>query len=650
MAISQKDNEFMQEVTEYFKSTITESNPNGSIRETALKFKITRTKARKILVTKGLLDTPLVQRISELRKLDMSINEIASELGIAASSVSTYLPYEVKVDHSLDPSHHASKVREYRSYEKQQLQRQEKYKKQQSQERNLIKAEWENDVKMSFNETFHRPHRETWMDAEELRKRLEAQASDEERELYRQLAVDLVEIRKQEAEEFVPLQSLPPDTSGIEERKKEHGLYPGALCDRNRVELEQLYGGQLPFEPMDILRLHIELCNPYRVYSVVPVNQSTSDILHRYGGVSHGRTVSCDIVIPSDLPLYALHYVLQKTFGWHNEKRHHFFIPWERIKLLCHDNLSMWSCLVGILFRSPMMSYKNELWLDDYTGGSIKNWLRKKYTGPYLSLNGSENLIPCQEQMMQLDMNKEFLVCYEKDEAGKEHPVAIYYKESNQIPNMPDGTPYCQVKSAKLEQLNVEEMTQFFKHDPFALVERLPLDSVIVSGKDKLSDCLSPEEKEKTGICETGQEMYNAIGEYVWDIVRANEDLPEKQVYTMPFTDMLYYVYGKWAVKITASNNCPDLMNLISQNDLDQANLKCRDTYRPVLISRDGMPPLDQPEGLKGYCQFLNEINPDLKSLPKNQQNKAKRLRREKLEWAKSQGWQRDKSSNINFL
>ena len=201
MAISQKDNEFMQEVAEYFKSTITESNPNGSIRETAQKFKITRTKARKILVTKGLLDTPLVQRISELRKLDMSINEIASELGIAASSVSTYLPYEVKVDHSLDPSHHASKVREYRSYEKQQLQRQEKYKKQQSQERNLIKAEWENDVKMSFNETFHRPHRGTWMDAEELRKRLEAQASDEERELYRQLAVDLVEIRKQEAED-----------------------------------------------------------------------------------------------------------------------------------------------------------------------------------------------------------------------------------------------------------------------------------------------------------------------------------------------------------------------------------------------------------------------------------------------------------------
>ena len=50
MAISQKDNEFMQEVTEYFKSTITESNPNGSIRETALKFKITRTKGYKICV------------------------------------------------------------------------------------------------------------------------------------------------------------------------------------------------------------------------------------------------------------------------------------------------------------------------------------------------------------------------------------------------------------------------------------------------------------------------------------------------------------------------------------------------------------------------------------------------------------------------
>lgn len=118
----------------------------------------------------------------------------------------------------------------------------------------------------------------------------------------------------------------------------------------------------------------------------------------------------------------------------------------------------------------------------------------------------------------------------------------------------------------------------------------------------------------------------------------------------MPFTDALYYVYGDWAVKITASENCPDLMDRLSQTDLDRANLKCRDTYRPVLIARDGLPVLDQVENLEGFCRFLKEINPDLESLPREKLSAAKRRRREKLEGAKRQGWQRDESSDINFL
>ena len=84
----------------------------------------------------------------------------------------------------------------------------------------------------------------------------------------------------------------------------------------------------------------------------------------------------------------------------------------------------------------------------------------------------------------------------------------------------------------------------------------------------------------------------------------------------MAFTDVLYYVYGEWTVKITASNNCPDLKERISQNSLDRSNLKCRDTYRPVLIARDGLPVFDQAESLEGYCRFLKDINPDLDAMP----------------------------------
>lgn len=654
MAISPEDWKYMRTVADYYQGTISDTQPEGSIRETAHKFAITRTKTRKILVTCGVYNTPLARRIAALRKQGMSIEEIAAEVSMSPSTVSTYLPYENKIDGSLAPSTHAARVRQYRSYEKQQKQRFRNLKESSKQEGedNPFQFEWASEAKMSSQVTFHRPYRETWEDAEEIRKRMEAQYTSEERGLIHEFISDLEENRKQAAEEIASLDTLPADGQDVEALRKKHGLYPGALSSRNKDELEKLHGGRLPFEPMSVLRLHLELCLPSGPYSVLPPTEAMTDVLCKYGNVEHGQSVSREIVIPSDLPLYALHYVLQKAFGWKNENRHHFFLPLERARLLCHDNASMWSCMVGLLFRSPMMAAENEFWLDDYNGGSFKNWLRKKYTGPYLSQNHSEALIPCQEQMMQLDMNEEFYVCYDKAPDGIEQPAVIYYKEEDEslFPAKPNGKPYDHVKTSKLEVLSPVELTRFFKADPLTLIERLPLDSVIAAGNDHLSDSLTPEEMERVGMCVTGEEMYAAVGRYIHNVIGAGEDTPERQVCPIAFTDVLFYSYGNWRVKITASENCPDLMDRLTQSELDRANLKCRDTYRPVLIARDGLPVLDQVDSLDGYCEFLKAIHPNLETMQPAEQKKAKQLQREKLAWAKSQGWQRDDSTDINFL
>lgn len=281
---------------------------------------------------------------------------------MSPSTVSTYLPYENKIDGSLAPSAHAARVRQYRSYERQQKQRFSNLKESCKQEdvESPFQFDWASDAKMSLQETFHRPYRETWEDAEKIRKWMEAQYTSEERELVNEFINDLEVDRKQASEEIALLDTLPADGLDAEVLRKKHGLYPGALCSRNKGELEKLHGGRIPFEAMSVLRLHLELCLPSASYSVLPPTNELTDILRQYGNVEHGQSVSRDIVIPSDLPLYALHYVLQKAFGWKTEKRHHFFIPLERARLLCHDNASMWSCMVGLLFRSPMMAAENE--------------------------------------------------------------------------------------------------------------------------------------------------------------------------------------------------------------------------------------------------------------------------------------------------
>ena len=174
MAFSQKDVAFFREVVKYYQGTISENQPKGSIRETARHFKIDRTKVKKILITKGVYHNPLAQRIAMLRYWGLSIEEIASETGMAASTVSTYLPYEDKIDHSLDPSPHAKAVREYRAYEKQQAERKNLHIESLADDTDVcFSKKMENEAKMSQCENFHRPHRETWADAEEERKQLE---------------------------------------------------------------------------------------------------------------------------------------------------------------------------------------------------------------------------------------------------------------------------------------------------------------------------------------------------------------------------------------------------------------------------------------------------------------------------------------------
>lgn len=88
----------------------------------------------------------------------------------------------------------------------------------------------------------------------------------------------------------------------------------------------------------------------------------------------------------------------------------------------------------------------------------------------------------------------------------------------------------------------------------------------------------------------------------------------------------------------------------ISQEELDKAQIKCRELYRPVLISRDGTFLMDDVGGIHGFVEFLQKIHPDLNSMSKEEKARAKQEKKEYLEWAKGQGWKKDNATNRNFL
>ena len=660
MPISPKDKEYMKRVAEYYRSTKSELEPNGSIRDTAIKFDINRNKVRKILITMGELESPITEQALSMRQRGMSIKEIAHDLGVSVATVSTALPYEDKVNNSLDPTQHASDVRGYRAYERERLKRQagRSSKKQavsaprtgeNMSESTVSVKEWQKDIRMSYTEAYHRPHRSTWEDVDEMREALATELSEDVPDELRELVAYL---------------------SSMKERKisDKKGQFPGALNDRDIDALEKIAGDRLPPDPMRVIRLHLEL---YDEYADEKIDDEDVQVLKKYGKLEYGDTISRDIIVPDDIPLYALHYVIQRAFGWQNSHLRNFELPDDRFQAMTDGNVAMWSRMVGVLFRSPLMDEEDEFWADDYNGGSFKNWLRKKYTGPYLSQCHGEGIISCLEDIKELDMDAEYYVMYStaynretRKYDGEEYisevtPVYDYggKKQPEPKPWHRDEVPY-RVEVVNFGQVPSEGMKYVFERNPMALLERLPVGAVLAAGRFHLPDDCPEDERKYVDeqIIGSGDELYRLSEKKIEYIKDMDIDSPYMQVLPMPVTDALLYNYDfgdNWRIRITASENCADLVESgrITQAELDRAHVKCREVYRPVLVARDGEMLVDDVGGIHGFTEFLKTINTELKGMEPEEKEEAKREKRESLEWARYLGWRNNKGSGtIKFL
>lgn len=673
MPISKEDWDFMEEVAAYYRSTKEENYSEGSIRDTSIKFGINRNKVRKILITTGDIESPITKEALSLKEKGMSIKEIAKALGVSSATVSTALPYRDKIDNSLQPSQHAMDVREYRAYEREQMKRQAghavtKENLPEMWKGEVMEKEWQKDIKMSYTEDYHRPRRYTWEDYDRIRNAI---ASNEFADVPEEW-IDSIESRygnpvnKEDEEEFKTLQEKKELTE--KEAQRYHqlsyklGYYPGALNDRNRKELEKIAGNKLPPDPIYVIRLHLELYNEYP-------SDKDYEILKKYGRVEYGESISRDIIVPDDMPLYAIHYMIQRAFGWQNSHLHRFYLPEERFNDFA-NNPSLWKQLVGVVFRSPFMNEDDEFWADDYKRGSFKNWLRKKYTGPYLSRCYGEGLQSCIKDMHQIDDDEKYYVLYctaynreTKKYDGEEFvydvvPVLDYDGHRNPEPKpwSGDETPY-RVEIMKYKDVPIQGLKWIMQNRADDLLERLPIGSVLAAGRYQLAGKDNEWDRLYIGwqMVQSGMDLYNDVESEIDYILDNDLDSPMFQIDLQPITDVLLYNYDfgdNWKIRITASENCEDLVvsGRITQAELDRANVKCREVYRPVLIARDGDMVMDDVGGISGFVDFLQEIHPDYSGMDEEEKEDAKRERENNLYWAKSMGWHKDRSKNINLL
>ncbi len=438
--------------------------------------------------------------------------------------------------------------------------------------------------------------------------------------------------------------------------------YPGIITGRELPpEKEQEIMKRLKMQGEDIYRLHLELIPeqyPEETWGHCEGSRSEyTDILKKYGGVKYGDTISRDIIIPGGTRLFSLNYIIQRLFGWQNSHLHRFYLPDERMRALCDDKLVRFADLIGIIFRSPWMDEDDEFWTDDYEGGSLKNWFRKKYTGSPISLCYGEGFYECRKDVFRFfDRSVDFIIdryCAEakiKDRHIREE-ILEHYRKIAKIAEKKG-------RSAAIEALNVDDIRYMGDGHSGNILERLSIDDVLCFGDRRLlGDRIGNEGKiydkvdfnEKIPAC-FDEFMDKEMREDI-ESVKMGEDSPYNQPIPAPFTDEIYYNYDfgdDWNVSIKGSCGCEDLIEAgrITQEGLDDAMVQAYTTYRPVVIAQDGLSVLDDVGGITGYCEFLKgTYGKEEYDGPYEYGNK-----KESLEWAKSLGWTGRMCNNRTML
>ena len=225
-------------------------------------------------------------------------------------------------------------------------------------------------------------------------------------------------------------------------------------------------------EPKEItaVHLHFELKDEY-------LNDAQKRMLKRYGESITGESITRDILIPSDMPIHNLHYVIQRLFGWQNSHLRRFHLSEDIYQKVTGGTVKGWSDLVGILFQSPSESQEDIFWDDDYKSGSIKVWLKKKYTGPYVYKGCMEEPDEARKDIQELLNHHSMVEVRESFQS--------YYERTTEI----SKGGYKVLRKAPLIELTLEEMNSsiFVEGGTDHLLERLEIATVLAAKDEDLN-------------------------------------------------------------------------------------------------------------------------------------------------------------------
>lgn len=295
----------------------------GSVKKAADYCHISEVKCRRILITLGMWSSPASRQVAALKNAGLSTVQIADHLHLTAKAVEAYLPYQYGAYGVDVQSVRAACGESYRQRQKNAAANMQ-----------VLRRKGEDDMgKIIDFDSIAQPDCET-----RRRKWRESQKAKFSVEDYKKLRIN--------ADEKV-----------------------SAISDESSFS----------FDKGIVYRLHLELDDT--TSSDFNDSKDRKDFC-RFAKAEN--SISRDILVPGNMNLHALHYVIQRAFGWQNSHLHDFSLTQEDFDRVTAGRLSTYLDLCGVVFAFPNDDNSDRCWDDDYKEGvSIKTWLKHKYGGPY---------------------------------------------------------------------------------------------------------------------------------------------------------------------------------------------------------------------------------------------------------------------------
>lgn len=335
------------------------------------------------------------------------------------------------------------------------------------------------------------------------------------------------------------------------------------------------------------------------------LSEQEISVLTRYGNMK--KEISRDFIVPGDITLHALHYAINRAFGWQNSHLHSFRPCEKDYELMVRNGkLTEWNRLAGMYFRFPTDDDEDLYWDDDYSDNvSVKTWFRKKYTGPYYYAGTREYYYRCQQDVKELLASQPVL------EVQKSFDEWV---QENKTLAVKTGNKHAEADKIKrivpITEVTVKELqdTICFDGGFDEFIERLPLfDILLMPGAEQDYDAWYFKSRSTLKQCESDQMCLAPL--------------------TTPILKELRYCYDygdDWTVKITATE-----MYATKEECLKSGYpVTLLEAYQPVCVEADGLPVCDDVGGISGYCNMLEALH-----------GKDKEEKESYKEWSRGMGW-----------